>query len=85
MTKPIKIKTYRDKHFTAIVYEYRGHKYEVTYPNGWTVCCTPAWIQHRYEQEKIDKMIEGTDKKVLEGSTGDMKVDLDEIWEMMGW
>lgn len=50
--KVIKKEVFKDKYFTAIVYEYRGCTYEVTYANGWQVCCTPAWVQHRDEQAK---------------------------------
>lgn len=58
MRRAKKIETYYDKYFTTIVYEYRGCRYEVTYANGWNVCCTPAWVQHRDEQEKIDRMLD---------------------------
>lgn len=62
--KAEKIETYKDKWFTTIVYLYRGKTYEVTYPNGSSVCCTPAYIQHRDEQEKIDKLLDNpTEKK----------------------
>lgn len=77
--KAKKIETYRDKYFTTIVYEYRGNRYEVTYANGWQVCCTPAWIQHRDAQAKIDEMIDNPEKHKSQ------KMDLDEIWELMGW
>lgn len=80
MEKARKIETYRDKYFTAIVYEYRGHQYEVTYANGHQVCCSPAWIQHRDAQADIDKMIDNPNP-----ISNDTKIDLDEIWEMMGW
>ena len=76
--KAKKIETFRDKYFTTIIYEYRGFKYEVTYSNGWQVCSTPAWVQHRDAQAKIDKMIENP-------GTEHTAVDLDEIWELMGW
>lgn len=79
--KAKKVETYRDKWFTTIVYEYRGCSYEVTYPNGSQVCCTPAWIQHRDEQEKIDKMFE---KSNIE-TENKKQITLDDIWEMMGW
>ena len=79
--KAKKIETYRDKYFTTIVYEYRGCKYEVTYANGWQVCCTPAWIQHRDEQAKIDEMIDNPKPETHKSQ----KMDFDEIWELMGW
>ena len=82
--KAIKKETYRDKHFTTIVYEYRGCTYEVTYANGWQVCCTPAWIQHRDEQAKIDDMIDNP-KPLPKKSEKTIDEQMDEIWEMMGW
>lgn len=78
--KAKKVETYRDKWFTAIVYEYRGYRYEVTYPNGSKVCCTPAWIQHRDEQEKIDKML---DNPNVETENQSFTEQLDEIWDMI--
>ena len=74
--KAKKIATFRDKWFTTIEYEYRGHRYDVEYPNGNQVCCTPAHIQHRDEQEKIDKMIDNPPKQ------GE-PIDWDEIFEMI--
>lgn len=88
--KAKKLNTYRDKHFTVIEYEYRGHVYEVTYANGWQVCCTPAWIQHRDEQTKIDDLLDNP--KIQTGISeisGEpikpIQEQMDEIWEMMGW
>ena len=85
MAQARKLETYRDKYFTTIVYEYRGCKYEVTYSNGWQVCCTPAWVQHRDAQAKIDDELDNIKPKILEGSEGRRPMDLDEIWELMGW
>ena len=82
--KPVKKEVYRDKYFTAIVYEYRGSTYEVTYPNGHSVCCTPAWIQHRDEQEKIDNMIDNQ-QPVIKQEVKPIEEQMDELWEMMGW
>jgi hypothetical protein len=79
MTKAKKIETFRDKWFTTVVYEYRGEQYEVTYANGSQVCCTPAWVQHRDAQEKIDDMLDNPKTEP------DGEINLDEIWEIMGW
>lgn len=84
MAKAKKIETYRDKYFTTIVYEYRGCKYEVTYANGWNVCCSPAWIQHRDAQEKIDNELDNP-KPVEKVEHKSVEEQMDEIWEMMGW
>lgn len=80
MNKPKKVEAFHDKYFTTVVYEYRGCRYEVTYANGWQVCCTPARIQHRDAQAKIDEMLDNP-KPVKK----DESINLDEIWEMMGW
>lgn len=43
-------------------------------------CCSPAWVQHRDAQEKIDQELDNHKDK------GEAKpVDLDEIWNLMGW
>lgn len=84
MAQAKKIETFRDKYFTTIVYEYRGQTYEVEYANGWQICCSPAWVQHRDEQAKIDEMIDNP-KPVIEKEQKTMKEQMDEIWEMMGW
>lgn len=79
-----KVETFYDKHFTCIVYEYRGCQYEVTYANGWQVCCTPAWVQHRDEQKKIDDMLDNP-TPAIEVEHKSIDEQMDEIWEMMGW
>lgn len=79
--KAQKITTFRDAFFTTIEYEYRGCIYDVTYSNSWQACCTPAYIQHRDEQEKIDKMLDNP--APFDGQS--MEEQLDEIWGMMGW
>lgn len=81
MTQAKKIETFRDKYFTAIIYEYRGSRYEVEYANGHQICCSPAWVQHRDAQAKIDEMLDNP--KPIENNTE--VIDLDEIWEMLGW
>lgn len=80
MSKPIKKEVFYDKHFTTIVYEYRGMEYEVTYANGTSVCASPAYIQHRDEQAKIDKLL---DDPIPEKEQE--PINLDDIWTMMGW
>ena len=82
--KAIKKEVYRDKHFTQIVYEYRGCEYEVEYANGWQVCCTPAWIQHRDKQAEIDEMLDNP-RPVIAVEHKPIQEQMDEIWEMMGW
>lgn len=84
MAKAKKVEAFYDKYFTTIEYEYRGCRYEVTYANGWQVCCTPAWVQHRDEQEKIDKMLDNPEP-IKEGPHKTALEEMDEIWEMLGW
>lgn len=88
--KAKKVETYRDKYFTTIVYEYRGCTYEVTYANGWNVCCSPAWIQHRDEQEKIDNELDNPKPETgISAISGEpikpIQEQMDEIWKMLGW
>jgi len=82
--KAKKIETFYGKYSNTVVYEYRGCKYEVEYSNCWTYCCTPAWIQHRDEQAKIDEMLDNP-KPVIEKETKSVEEQMDEIWDMMGW
>ncbi len=65
-------------------FEYRGEYYTVTYSSGFTTFKqTPAYIQHREAQERIDEMIDNP-KSVSEINPSFEK-QLDEIWEMLGW
>lgn len=82
MNRAKKVATFRDKYFTSIEYEYRGHKYDVTYANDMSCCCTPAHIQHRDAQERIDKEIDLISKKTL---SIDWKNEIDDIWKMNEW
>lgn len=83
--KAKKIEAFYDKYFTTIVYEYRGQRYEVEYANGWQVCCTPAWIQHRDAQAKIDEMLDNPSQKPVAEENKPFEEQMDEIWKMMGW
>lgn len=53
-----KLFTMKGKYTSTVTYEYRGCQYEVEYSNCWTYCITPAHIQHRDAQEKIDKALD---------------------------
>lgn len=83
MAKAEKIETYRDKYFSTVVYEYRGHRYEVEYANGWLCCVTPAWVQHRDKQAEIDNILDNP--KTTNSDDKSFTEQLDEVWEMMGW
>lgn len=85
MSKAKKVLTVRDTYFTTIEYEYRNHKYDVTYANGFTCACTPARVQHRDEQEKIDKMIERERQTSERNDLQNFDEQIDDIWELMGW
>ena len=78
--KPRKINTFRDKYFSTVIYEYRGMTYEVEYANGINCCCTPAYIQHRDAQAKIDASI-----KKQKPEREAQPIDLNQIWEMLEW
>ena len=58
MAKAKKVFTMYGKYSDIVTYEYRGLQYNVEYAKGFTYCVTPAYIQHRDAQEKIDKAIE---------------------------
>lgn len=67
--------TYSD----IVEYEYRGRTYEVEYAKGFNYCCTPAYVQHKDAQAKIDDELDNPKPK-----TG-KPVNMDEIYEMLGW
>lgn len=84
MAKARKVEAFRDKYFSTVVYEYRGVKYEVTYANGWNVCCTPAWVQHRDKQAEIDDMLDNP-APVADAKPLDWEKEQNDIFEMLGW
>ena len=69
-------------------FEYRGQTYTVTYSSGFSAFKqTPAYIQHREAQTRIDKMLDNP-KPVSETASEikpSFEEQLDEIWEMLGW
>ena len=48
---------YYEKFSTFVEYSYKGHKYEVEYPNSIDYCITAPSIQHKLAQENIDDKI----------------------------
>ena len=56
--KPRKIETHYDKYFNVVTYEYRGQTYDVTYASGFSLCVTPARIQHQDAQDRIDNLLD---------------------------
>jgi hypothetical protein len=71
--KAKKLNTYRDKYFTVI-----------EYANGWQICCTPAWVQHRDEQAKIDEMLDNP-KPAARAEHKPIEEQMEEIWKTLGW
>ena len=68
-------------------FEYRGQTYTVTYSSGFSAFKqTPAYIQHREAQARIDEMLDNS-KTVSEPVSEIKSFDeqIDEIWEMLGW
>ena len=80
MDKAIKKDTLYGKYSNTVSYEYRGHTYDVEYSTCHSYLCTPAWVQHRDNQDRIDKEIE---RQAQDQNTHPF--DLDEIWSIMGW
>lgn len=57
-----KVFTMYGKYSNVVTYEYRGMTYDVEYSNNWSYCVTPAAVQHKDAQLKIDKAIEEMNK-----------------------
>ena len=85
--KAKKVCTMGTPYYWESEFEYRGHHYTVTYSSGFSAFKqTPAYIQHRDAQARIDEMLDNP-KPVL-GPVLELKSfdeQLDEIWEMLGW
>ena len=70
-----------DRDFVYLEYEYRGYRYEV-YENRAKGNEPLSW-QHKSEQSRIDRIIE---QKENNKKQKDAKpIDMDEIFEMLGW
>ena len=82
MNQAKKVFTMYGKHANVVTYEYRGKQYDVEYANDWTYCVSPAKVQHEIAQEKIDKQIA---EEEAQKDKEPHPVDLDEIWELLGW
>ena len=54
MANAKKVEVFRGKYSDTVVYLYRGKTYEVEYAKDWSYCCSPAWVQHRDGQARID-------------------------------
>ena len=89
MTQPKakKICTMGTPYYWESDFEYRGQTYTVTYSSGFSAFKqTPAYIQHREAQARIDKMLDNPDiVKSVSEIKQPFEEQLDEIWEMLGW
>lgn len=83
--KATKICTLRNEYYSTVIYEYRGHEYEVEYSNSWLVFKKkPAYLQHKEAQARIDQLIEKPSEKENDAHY-DFDKEFDEIWELLGW
>ena len=85
--KSKKVCTMGTAYYWESEFEYRGQTYTVTYSSGFSAFKqTPAYIQHREAQARIDEMLDHS--KTVSDPVTDIKSfdeQLDEIWEMLGW
>ena len=84
MTRAKKIETFYGKYSNTVVYEYRGHTYDVEYAACTSYCATSPKIQHEDAQHKIDKMIE-QDEYMKKHPEEFKSFDMDEIFNLLGW
>lgn len=86
--KAKKVYTIGTPYYRESEFEYRGQTYTVTYSSGFSAFKqTPAYIQHREAQTRIDKMLDNP-KPVSETASEikpSFEEQLDEIWEILGW
>ena len=85
--KAKKVSTMGTPYYWESEFEYRGQTYTVTYSSGFSAFKqTPAYIQHREAQARIDEMLDNS-KPVSEPVSEIKPFDeqLDEIWEILGW
>ena len=85
--KSKKVCTIGTPYYWESEFEYRGQTYTVTYSSGFSAFKqTPAYIQHREAQARIDEMLDNS--KTVSEPVAEIKSfdeQLDEIWEMLGW
>lgn len=82
--KAVKKDTYYGKYSNTVVYEYRGRTYEVEYATCFTYCVTPAHIQHKDAQAKIDAIIEKEQNGIAEAEAHeDVNEALDKFFQFL--
>ena len=90
MTQPKakKICTMGTPYYWESDFEYRGQTYTVTYSSGFSAFKqTPAYIQHREAQARIDEMLDNPEpvSEPVSEIKQSFEEQLDEIWEVLGW
>lgn len=80
---PTGFKTYNRQYSTFVEYEYRGHKYEVEYPNDMSYYVTSPKVQHELAQAHIDELIEKSKSAGSKGEPAEVGLDMffQEFWE----
>lgn len=76
-----KLFTMYGKHSNTVTYEYRGKQYDVEYAKDYTYCVTPAKVQHKDAQARIDKIIEQESKQEPQAE----EFNIDDVYEILGW
>lgn len=76
--KATKLYTIYGKYSNIVTYEYRGMKYDVEYATGMDFCCTPAKIQHKDAQQKIDETLNKPESEAK-------PITIDEIFEILNY
>lgn len=77
---PTGFKTYNRQYSTFVEYEYKGHKYEVEYPNDMSYYVTSPRVQHELAQARIDEEIEH-EKDPIPEYTGDAEKGFELFWK----
>lgn len=77
--KAQKLYTIYDKYSNTVVYQYRNHTYDVEYPKATDYCVSEPAVQHKNAQALIDSKID----TVSDNESN--PVDIDEIFEILGW
>lgn len=77
MKKAKKLYTDYGKYSNIVTYEYRGCKYEVEYAVDMSYCVSPAWVQHKIAQEKIDDKLDNP--RICEGENCEVGFNL--FWD----
>ena len=81
-----------DKRYTTLIYEYRGHEYEVIKANSWA--CSSDYTmrggsmtlsaQHKRAQEEIDNLIErGPEEPKPQKYEGSAQEGFDLFWDFV--